>query len=133
RDGQGERVLAVREGIFLRRRYLQYSEGAHGGALCEVEAARTYLVVHIARDHRLRDAEGNARGGVPFAYRGLRIWRSADSEEYKERCDRGARTAVHKRRAQAWASHSWRLHSWSARRNPRDHSKHDRVCQGAGC
>ncbi len=47
------------EGNLLRRRYLQLPEGAHHRAVQEAEAAEFHVVVHVARDHRLRHAEGD--------------------------------------------------------------------------
>jgi len=50
---------------------LQHPEGADRGAVCEAQAAGPDMVVYIARDDRLRDAEGDERGGLPVADRGL--------------------------------------------------------------
>ena len=55
--GQGE--LPRGEGILLRRRHLQHPEGAHHRAVRKAEAAGPHLELHIARDHRLRHAEGH--------------------------------------------------------------------------
>jgi hypothetical protein len=67
------------EGILLRRRHLQHPEGAHRGAVREAEAAGADLVVHIARDHRLRNAEGDEGSRLPAADRGLRVGRRSRS------------------------------------------------------
>src|SRR5205807_2590193 len=70
-DGQGQRVLAQREGIFLRRRYLQHSEGAYHRTLREVEAAEPNLVLHLAGHHGLRNAQSDAGSRMPTADRWL--------------------------------------------------------------
>ena len=50
----------------------------------EAEAAEPHLVLHVARHHRLRDAEGDEGSRLPAADRRLRIRRSADPEEHQE-------------------------------------------------
>ena len=48
--------------------------------LCaEAEAAEVHLVLHVARHHRLRHAEGDEGSGLPAADRRLRIGRSRRS------------------------------------------------------
>src|SRR5256885_15257714 len=68
-DGQGERILAQCEGVFLRRRYLQHPEGTYHRTLREAEAAEHHMVMHLACHHRLRHAQGHARSGMPAADR----------------------------------------------------------------
>ncbi len=46
-------------------------KASHHRTLLEAEAAGTDLVLHLARDHRLRDAEGDEGCGLPVADRGL--------------------------------------------------------------
>ncbi len=81
RRGQRSAVRAgavpADEGNLLRRRYLQLSEGAHHRAVQEAQAAELHLVLHVARHHRLRHAEGDEGSRLPAADRGLRIGRSS--------------------------------------------------------
>ena len=67
RNGQGQGILAVGQGIFLRRRHLQHSEGAHGRTVRQAEAAESDVVLHFARHHRLRNPEGDEGSGLPAA------------------------------------------------------------------
>ena len=101
RNGQGQRILAGSEGILLRRRYLQHPEGAHHRTVRQAEAAGADVVLHFARHHRLRNAEGHEGSRLPAADRGLRVRRSADSEEHQERRNRRARPPVHQGLPQA--------------------------------
>ena len=76
---------------------------AHHRALRKAEAAGPYLELHLARDHRLRHAEGHERSRLPAADRGLRVGRSADSQEHQEGRNRGARARTSPRIATTWA------------------------------
>ena len=57
---------------------------AHHRAVQEAEAAELHVVLHLARHHRLRHAEGHEGSRLPPADRGLRIGRPADPEEHQE-------------------------------------------------
>src|SRR5437868_4053181 len=59
RDGESERILAERKRILLRRRYVQHPESPHHRTLRKVEAAEHHLVLHITRDHGLRNIESH--------------------------------------------------------------------------
>ncbi len=70
-DEVGEGELPRREGVLLRRRHLQHPEGAHHRAVRKAEAAGADLELHLARDHRLRHAEGDEGSRMPAADRRL--------------------------------------------------------------
>src|SRR5579863_3012473 len=80
----GTQDVPAGEGIFLRRRYFQYSQGPRAGVVQGVQAGGIPVVVHSAGAQRLRDAEGDGGCGGAFADRGIRIGRPANSEEYQE-------------------------------------------------
>ena len=110
------------EGDLLRRRHLQLPEGAHHRALPEAEAAELHLVLHLARHHRLRDAQGDEGGRLPAADRRLRIRRPADPQEHQEGRHRRDGAALHRERQEARPGDSRRLHRRPARRNAREPS-----------
>ncbi len=64
--------------------------------LCEkLKPLGADVVVHLARHHRLRNAEGDEGSRMPPADRRLRVGRSADPEEHQEGRHRRARARVH--------------------------------------
>ena len=89
--------------------------------LCtEAEAAELHVVLHVARHHRLRHAEGDEGGRLPAADRRLRIGRSADPEEHQEGRDRRHGAALHRELPQAGPDDPRRFHRRPARRDARD-------------
>ncbi len=64
-------------------------------ALREAEAAQLHVVLHVARHHRLRDAEGDEGSRLPASDRRLRVGRSADPEEHQEGRDDRYGAALH--------------------------------------
>jgi hypothetical protein len=64
-------AFPAHQGNLLRRRHVQLPQGTHHRALLEAEAAELHVVLHVARDHRLRHAEGHEGSGLPAADRGL--------------------------------------------------------------
>src|SRR5579863_3075975 len=80
----GTQDVPAGEGIFLRRRYIQYSQGPRARIVQGIQAGGVPVVVHRAGAQRLRDAEGDGGCRGASADRGLRIGRPADSEEHQE-------------------------------------------------
>ncbi len=70
-DAQGAGVLSGPEGDLLRRRYVQHPQIPCGGTLQQAEAAELHLVLHLARNDGLRDAEDHEGGRLPAAHRGI--------------------------------------------------------------
>ncbi len=97
------RAFPASEGNLLRRRHLQLPQGTHHRALQEAQAAELHLVLHLARHHRLRHAEGHERSRLPAADCGLRIGRSADSQEHQEGRDHRYGASASPRTARSWA------------------------------
>ena len=97
------RTVPADEGNLLRRRYLQLPQGAHHRAVQEAQAAELHLVLHVARHHRLRHAEGHEGSRLPAADRGLRIGRPADSQEHQEGRHRRHGASASRRTARSWA------------------------------
>ena len=124
--------LPAGEGDLLRRRHLQLPEGAHHRALQQAEAAELHVVLHLARHHRLRDAQGHEGGRLPAADRGLRIGRPADPQEHQEGRHGRDGGALHGQLQEARPAGARRFHRRAARRNAREHPPHHRFRQAPG-
>ncbi len=89
--------------------------------------------LHVARDHRLRDAEGAEGSRLPLLIVG---YESGDPQILKN-IKKGA--TVERARQftkdcqEARAHRPRRFHSWTAGRDPRVDPQHDRFRQRAGC
>jgi len=85
------------------------------------QAAQLHLVLHLARHHRLRDAEGHEGSRLPAVDRGLRIRRPPDSQEHQEGRHRGHGATLHQRLQEAGPGRARRFHRGPARGNAREH------------
>jgi uncharacterized membrane protein len=70
--------------IFFDDDTFNYRKDAHHRTLQEAEAAELHLVLHVARHHRLRHAQGDEGRRLPADDRRLRIRRPADPQEHQE-------------------------------------------------